>query len=97
MLKILIQEVPFQSELKKEIQQLVERELFSRFKKIIIHFQERGQIIEMPTSSVIRFTLSSIMGFILTRFLLLPEEKWDDEEEIEQTVQFILHGLTPRR
>ncbi|MEH7457658.1 TetR/AcrR family transcriptional regulator [Bacillus sp. JJ1127] len=97
MLKILIQEVPFQPELKNEIQQLVEKELFSRFTKLIIHFQEQGQIIEMPTPSVIRFTLSAIMGSILTRFLLLPEEKWDDEVEIENTIQFILYGLTPRR
>lgn len=28
--------------------------------------------------------------------LLLPEEKWDDETEIENTIQFILYGLTPR-
>ncbi|WP_026590835.1 TetR/AcrR family transcriptional regulator [Bacillus sp. UNC437CL72CviS29] len=96
MLKILMQEVPFQPELKNEIQQLVEKELFSRFKKLILHFQEQGQIIEMPTPSIVRFTLSSIMGLILTRFLLLPEEKWDDEVEIENTIQFILYGLTPR-
>ncbi|CAI8931336.1 MULTISPECIES: TetR/AcrR family transcriptional regulator [Bacillus] len=96
MLKILMQEVPFQPELKNEIQQLVEKELFSRFKKLIVHFQEQGQIIEMPTPSVIRLTLSAIMGLILTRFLLLPEEKWDDEVEIENTIQFILYGLTPQ-
>ncbi|PHE80600.1 TetR family transcriptional regulator, partial [Bacillus pseudomycoides] len=89
-------EVPFQPELKNEIQQLVEKELFSRFKKLIVHFQEQGQIIEMPIPSVIRFTLSAIMGLILTRFLLLPEEKWDDEVEIENTIQFILYGLTPQ-
>ncbi|PED05709.1 TetR/AcrR family transcriptional regulator [Bacillus pseudomycoides] len=96
MLKILMQEVPFQPELKNEIQQLVEKELFSRFKKLIVHFQEQGQIIEMPTPSVVRLTLSAIMGLILTRFLLLPEEKWDDEVEIENTIQFILYGLTPQ-
>ncbi|MGM1712314.1 TetR/AcrR family transcriptional regulator, partial [Bacillus cereus group sp. BceL180] len=27
---------------------------------------------------------------------LLPEEKWNDEAEIENTIQFILYGLTPR-
>ncbi|PGC31277.1 TetR family transcriptional regulator [Bacillus pseudomycoides] len=96
MLKILMQEVPFQPELKNKIQQLVEKELFSRFKKLIVHFQEQGQIIEMPTPSVVRLTLSAIMGLILTRFLLLPEEKWDDEVEIENTIQFILYGLTPQ-
>ncbi len=97
MIKILIQEVPFQPELKSEIQQLVETELLSHFKKLIVKFQEEGEIIEMPPSSVLRLTLSAVLGFLLTRFLLLPEEKWDDKVEIENTIQFILYGLTPRR
>ncbi|MGM2836261.1 TetR/AcrR family transcriptional regulator, partial [Bacillus cereus group sp. Bce025] len=59
-------------------------------------FQEEGEIIEMPPSSVLRLTLSAVLGLLLTRFLLLPEEKWDDEVEIEHTIQFILFGLTPR-
>ncbi|CAM4211064.1 TetR/AcrR family transcriptional regulator [Bacillus paramycoides] len=97
MIKILIQEVPFQPELKSEIQQLVETELLSHFKKLIVKFQEDGKIIEIPPSSVVRLTLSAVLGLLLTRFLLLPEEKWDDEVEIENTIQFILYGLTPRR
>lgn len=96
MIKILIQEVPFQPELKNEIQQLVETELLSHFKKLIAKFQVEGEIIEMPPSSVLRLTLSAVLGLLLTRFLLLPEEKWDDETEIENTIQFILYGLTPR-
>lgn len=96
MIKILIQEVPFQPELKNEIQHLVETELLSHFKKLIVKFQEEGEIIEMPPSSVLRLTLSAVLGLLLTRFLLLPEEKWDDEVEIENTIQFILYGLTPR-
>ncbi|MBJ8078172.1 TetR/AcrR family transcriptional regulator [Bacillus cereus group sp. N12] len=96
MIKILIQEVPFQPELKSEIQQLVETELLSHFKKLIVKFQEEGEIIEMPPPSVLRLTLSAVLGFLLTRFLLLPEENWDDELEIENTIQFILYGLTPR-
>ncbi|ARJ22219.1 TetR/AcrR family transcriptional regulator [Bacillus sp. ISL-8] len=97
MIKILIQEVPFQPELKSEIQQLIETELLVHFKKLIAKFQEEGGIIELPPSSVLRLTLSAVLGLLLTRFLLLPEEKWDDEVEIENTIQFILYGLTPRR
>lgn len=96
MIKILIQEVPFQPELKNEIQQLVETELLTHFKKLIAKFQEEGAIIEMPPASVLRLTLSAVLGLLLTRFLLLPEEKWGDEAEIENTIQFILYGLTPR-
>ena len=68
MIKILIQEVPFQPELKNEIQQLVETELLSHFKKLIAKFQVEGEIIEMPPSSVLRLTLSAVLGLLLTRF-----------------------------
>lgn len=39
-------------------------------------------------------TGTAIVGFLLVRFLLMPESEWDDEREIEQTVQFIVHGLS---
>lgn len=97
MLKILMQEVPFQPELKNEVQQLFEKELYTRIENIIGYFQKQGQIIEMPKPTVIRLTISTIVGFMLTRFLLLPELEWDDEAEMEHTIQFILYGLTPRR
>lgn len=96
MLKILMQEVPFQPELKNEVQQLFEKELYSRIENIVGYFQQQGQVIEMPKPTVIRLTVSTIVGFLITRFLLLPEQQWDDEAEIEYTIQFILHGLTPR-
>jgi len=63
---------------------------------LIEKFQEKGEIIEMPPVTVLRLTLSAVLGLLLTRFLLLPEEKWNDEAEIENTIQFILYGLTPR-
>ncbi|MFX3625498.1 MAG: TetR/AcrR family transcriptional regulator [Ectobacillus sp.] len=95
-LKILVQEVPFHPELKREIQEVFEEEIYLRFTQIIRYFQEQGHIIEIPPASVVRLTVSSIIGFLLTRFILLPEASWDDEREIEYTIQFILHGLIPR-
>jgi hypothetical protein len=41
-------------------------------------------------------TASSIFGFLIGRYLLFPELDWDDEQEIEATIQFILHGLAPK-
>ncbi|WP_028400269.1 TetR/AcrR family transcriptional regulator [Ectobacillus panaciterrae] len=95
-LKILIQEVPFHPELKQEVQNVFEKELYSRFVGIIQQFQKQGDVIEIPAATIIRLSVSSLAGFLLTRFLLLPEASWDDEAEIEYTIQFILHGLTPR-
>lgn len=92
-LKILLQEIPFQPELREQFLEHVAGDIFKRFNALAKHYQEKGQIIEAPTHRIIRFSASTIIGYLLTRYLLLPEADWDEEEEIEQTIHFIMHGI----
>ena len=94
--KILIQEVPFHPELKDQFLEHIAIKLIERFKKLVEDYQSKGQILKMPTSSVIRMNLTTIFGYFITRHILLPDANWNDEEEIERTVQFLLHGLSPK-
>lgn len=92
-LKILIQEIPFQPALKEQFMENISNSIWSRIVEITRHYQDAGELVDLPTPAVIRFTISAVMGYLLTRFLLLPERDWDDEEEIELTIRFILHGI----
>lgn len=94
--RILIQEIPFQPELKEQFKEHIAKKIFERFQKIIEHYQAMGQIIDMPPYSVIRMTASTIFGYVIARYLLVPEAEWDDEAEIERTVHFLMHGLSPK-
>lgn len=96
LLKILVQEIPFHPELQEQFKQHVARKVFERIEAIVKHFQDDGQILKLPTTTVIRLTASSIIGFIISRFFIVPEKDWDDEREIEITLQFIMHGLAAR-
>ncbi|WP_273850721.1 TetR/AcrR family transcriptional regulator [Guptibacillus spartinae] len=91
--KILIQEIPFHEELRTQFIEHVAKDLFDRFEKVIIHFQKKGELIQIPPSSAIRLSITAILGFFLARYIMVPEREWDDENEIELTVQFILNGL----
>jgi AcrR family transcriptional regulator len=93
-LKIMLQEIPFHPELREQFMKHVAGKIFKRFDTLVKHYQEKGQIIEMPTQSVIRFSASTVIGYLITRYVILPENDWNDEEEIEQTIQFIMHGLS---
>ena len=42
-----------------------------------------------------RLTASVVLGYLLTRFLWMSEQSWDDDRDVEEMVRFILHGLTP--
>ena len=69
--------------------------VFTRLRQIIEHYQEKGQIIKLPIDTVIRLTGSTIIGYFVTRYGILPDADWDDEAEIDSTVQFLMKGLAP--
>lgn len=94
LLKILIQEIPFHPELKEQFKAHIASKVFERFVNLVEFYQKKGQIINIPSYSAVRMTFTSIFGFLITRYLILPEAEWNDEEEIELTIQFIMHGLS---
>jgi AcrR family transcriptional regulator len=96
-LKIMLQEIPFQPELREQFKKHVLKKIAQRFSALVLHYQEKGQIIEMPHTSVIQFTASTLIGFLLSRYIFFPEADWNDEEEIERTIQFIMHGLSAKK
>ncbi|KON86041.1 TetR family transcriptional regulator [Sporosarcina globispora] len=96
LIKILIQEIPFHPELKEQFKEHIAIKVFERFANLAEYYQKKGQIIDIPAYSAVRMTFTSIFGFLIARYLILPEADWDDEKEIELTIQFILHGLSAR-
>ncbi|UII55829.1 TetR/AcrR family transcriptional regulator [Cytobacillus spongiae] len=95
--KILLQEIPFQPELKQQFQEHIANKVFDRFKKLIEHYQAKGEIIDLPSVAIIRTTASIVFGYLLSRYLLFPEGDWDDEKEIEQTISFIMNGISAKK
>jgi AcrR family transcriptional regulator len=93
-LKIFFQEIAFHDEFKEQFKKIFIQHVFQKFSQIIQHFQEKGDIIDMPTNSVIRITITTVAGFLLTRFLIFPDHEWDDKTEMERTIQFLMHGLS---
>lgn len=95
-LKIMLHEIPFHPELQTPFMEQIIPQVAARVTRIVAHFQSRGEVIEMPPLTLMRMGASVIVGYILTRCLILPEENWNDEEETQRVVQFIMHGVTPR-
>ncbi|WP_144513747.1 TetR/AcrR family transcriptional regulator [Bacillus sp. FJAT-22090] len=92
-IKIMIQEIPFQPELKEQFIEQIAKKTYERILAIIKDFQNRGQLIDMPPVSMARLAVTSIFGYLFSRYIFFPESEWDDELETERTIQFILHGI----
>ncbi|MBA2872736.1 AcrR family transcriptional regulator [Anoxybacillus calidus] len=94
LIRIFWQELAFHSDIKEQFQAVFIENVYEKFKRIIEYFQTKGEIVELPPTTVIRMTVTTIAGFLLTRFIILPDQEWDDESEMERTIQFLMHGLT---
>lgn len=91
--QIFIQEVPFHQELREQFIEQIGMKVVGRFVEIIGHYQSKGQIINLPAMTVLRLTASTIIGYFAAKYIIDP--KWNDEEEINQMIQFLKKGLTP--
>lgn len=95
-IKIFMHEIPFHNELREQFKESVAVLVLEKAYKAIRHFQKQGQLIELPEPTTMRLIVSTIMGFLITRFLLVPESEWDEKKEIDYTIKFIMYGLSPR-
>ncbi|QQK79472.1 TetR/AcrR family transcriptional regulator [Salicibibacter cibi] len=97
MLRILIQEIPFHPELKEQFIEYIGKDIFEKVGQMIKYYQNKGQLVEMDPKTIIRTIASSILSYIVARYVLLPEAEWDSEEvETERIVQILENGLAPK-
>ena len=95
-IRVFWQEIAFHAEIKEQFQRIFTAHVYEKFRKIVEHFQNKGEIVSIPADSVIRMTITTIVGFLVTRFIVLPDHDWDDEAEMERTVQFLMNGLAKK-
>lgn len=96
LLRIVIQEMAFHPELQENFQEVFLEEIFPKFEEALNHLKEKGKLVEMPNASIIRMIISSVVGFLVTRFIIAPDLNWEDEKEIDYTIDFIMHGLAQK-
>lgn len=94
-IRLIIQEMQFHEELRDAIVEnfiRVGRNIAEAFVKTKI---ESGELRPLPPFAVTRAIVSMMIGYVLFKFVLFPEEgmSLDDDQEIEMMVDIILHGI----
>lgn len=94
MLKILVQEIPFHPDLKEKFIEYVGNDIFDKLREIVTYYQDKGQLADMKTDTIIRTVATSILSYIVARYVFLPEINWDEEEiETERIIQILESGI----
>jgi AcrR family transcriptional regulator len=93
-IKIFLQEIAFHEELRAPYIQLYKEFIYKKFVAIIVKFQQQGELVDLPPDTIIRLTISTIMGMLLA--ITLPLTKDDFEVELERSMTFIMKGLSAK-
>lgn len=95
LLRILMQEIPFHPELQERFQKDVLGLVLERMRRLVEKFQTDGQLTDFPSMTVVRLSVSAIVGYVAARIFYgeQPDADWDDEREREDTIRFIVRGL----
>lgn len=96
LLRVIVQEVGLHTEITELFSQLFENALRPFMEKQYRHFSDQGAIRPMSFETFLRLTMSSFVGFVLSRVLIFPSAVWDEENEIRETVTFVVQGLRPQ-
>jgi AcrR family transcriptional regulator len=97
LIKIIIQEIPFQPDLQEHFKKVVFSKVLERLSQIVDRFKAEGKIADYPTLTILRLSASAVVGYILSRTLNEDrgDSDWDDEREREATISFLMKGLAP--
>ena len=91
-LKVIIQEVPFHPELRQKILNTVIFPSVNKFTTIIDKFKKQGDIIDIPSSSIVNLIATSVFGYIFVHYIALPELQ-QHEENVDYLIQYIMNGV----
>jgi len=92
--QIVIKEVLYREELRKELAPLFSKHMLSRFCKVIDAFKEQGELVDTPTETLLRMVLTTIGGYLTSRFIFFPDiNSIDIKAEADNIVGFIMNGI----
>lgn len=92
--QIVIKELLYREDFRKELLPSFSKEVLGTFYGIIDKFKKNGELLDLPNNTILRLVLTLIGSYFVTRFILLPENLfYEDEEEVELLVGFVLNGL----
>ncbi len=91
-LKVIIQEIPFHPELRRKILSTIILPSVNKLTFLIDKFKKQGEIIDIPSASIVNLIATSIFGYLFLHYVALPELK-QDEEDLEYLIQYIINGI----
>jgi len=93
-LRIFIQDLPIDRDLQIFARDQFEKTMYPIVREFIERHQRAGIIKPIEPEIIIRMVITSFFGYAFLKFILFPEHAWNDERQIQQTIEIIANGIS---
>lgn len=92
--QIFVKEILYRSDFRKEWIPNIDPNLFAYFNEALDYSKAQGDIKDLPNEVIIRILGTFLAGYFISRFMILPEQIFQNEEdEIETLIDLIMNGI----
>lgn len=92
--QIFVKEVLYRDSLRNELIPHMNPQILNYLNDMLNNFKARGEIKDLPNEVIVRMVGTFLMGYFVSRFILIPENMLKNEdEEIEILIELILNGI----
>lgn len=92
--KIFINEILYSEDIRNKLITLIPSEIKVNFYKVLDNFKEKGLLVDWPNEVIIRFIMTNIASYGISKYTLFPNKPWDDEKEIDYIAALLSKGLS---
>ncbi|OZU88390.1 TetR family transcriptional regulator [Virgibacillus indicus] len=93
LVKILLQELAFHPDIQASYKKVFAEKVYPAINNVLDYYKGKGEVKDLPNQTLIRLMAPTVLGFLITRFLLQPDLDWEDDLEIKRTIEFIMRGI----
>jgi AcrR family transcriptional regulator len=95
LVRIVMQELPVNAALRQLFSSELGQPVFAMACREITRLADAGDIRPVDPARIVRMIASLLIGYFVTRTMILPGD-WDDDAEVQAMVDIICHGLLTR-
>lgn len=92
--KIVITEVMYRDHLLNDLISAIPKETLNSFNVILNKFKESNILVDWPNIDIIRFIMTNIAGYAITKFMLGNTISFDDNEQVKRICRLLINGLS---
>jgi len=96
-LRIIIQEITIDTELQNFAKEQFSQKMYPLVEQFIVRHQARGVLVKLEPAVIIRMVMSSFLGYSVVRFILSPDDDWNDQEQIQSMIRILCDGLVAKK